>query len=226
MRRGRGHARGAPPTRGTRTHRVLTTVLFTDIVSSTERAAALGDRRWRDLLERHNAAVRRELARFGGREISTTGDGFLAAFDAPGRVVRCACAVAAALRWLGFAIRAGVHTCERESSGGQISGIAVHLGARIGAFAAPGEVLVSSTVKDLVSGANLRFRDRGVHTLRGIPGELGALRGGVQRGPEPGAAGLMIPPPGRGRGPRRSGRGPTRSSTGGLRTRRHSSIRV
>ena len=163
--------RAADPHRAPGPDRVLATVLFTDIVGSTERAATLGDRRWRGLLERHNATVRRELARFGGREIDAAGDGFLAVFDAPARAVRCACAVAAALRWLGIIIRVGVHAGECELIGERIGGIAVHLGARIAALAAPGEVLVSRTVKDLVSGADLRFRDRGVHALKGIPGE-------------------------------------------------------
>jgi pimeloyl-ACP methyl ester carboxylesterase len=151
--------------------RVLATVLFTDIVGSTERAAALGDRRWRDLLGAHEAAVRRELDRFRGREVDTAGDGFLAAFDGPARAVRCALSAGEAVRELGVEIRAGIHTGECELDGPKIRGIAVHTGARIASLAGPGEVLVSQTVKDLVSGSGLVFEDRGVHDLKGVPGE-------------------------------------------------------
>ena len=151
--------------------RVLATVLFTDIVGSTEHAATLGDRRWRDLLESYHALVRRELSRFRGREIDTAGDGFLATFDGPARAVRCAGAVCEGSRPLGFAVRAGLHTGECEVLGDKVSGIAVHIGARVAALAGPGEVLVSSTVKDLVAGSGLRFQDRGVHALKGVPGE-------------------------------------------------------
>ncbi|MBI2155204.1 MAG: adenylate/guanylate cyclase domain-containing protein [Candidatus Rokubacteria bacterium] len=151
--------------------RVLATVLFTDIVGSTERAAELGDRGWRDLLQSHHALVRRELARFRGREIDTAGDGFLATFDGPARAIRCAGAISDAVRQLGIEIRAGLHTGECEIMGDRIGGIAVHIGARVAAMAAPGEVLVSSTVKDLVAGSGLEFEDRGTHTLKGIPGE-------------------------------------------------------
>ena len=152
------------------TDRILATVLFTDIVGATERAAVLGDRAWREVLERHHGVVRRELARFRGREIDTAGDGFLAAFDGPARAVRAACAIGAALRPLGLDVRAGLHTGECEVLGDKLSGIAVHIGARIAALAGRGEVLVSSTVKDLVAGSGLRFRERGAHELKGVPG--------------------------------------------------------
>jgi pimeloyl-ACP methyl ester carboxylesterase len=151
--------------------RVLATVLFTDIVGSTERAAELGDRRWRDLLGTHDAAVRRELERFRGREVDTAGDGFLATFDGPARAVRCALSAGDAVRQLGVEIRAGIHTGECELDGSKIRGIAVHTGARIASLAGPGEVLVSQTVKDLVSGSGLAFDDRGLHALKGVPGE-------------------------------------------------------
>ena len=151
--------------------RVLATVLFTDIAGSTERAVALGDHRWRELLETHHTLVRRELARFRGREIDTAGDGFLATFDGPARAIRCACAAGDAVRQIGIEIRAGLHTGECEVMGDRVGGIAVHIGARVAALAAPGEVLVSSTVKDLVAGSGLEFEDRGTHLLKGIPGE-------------------------------------------------------
>ena len=151
--------------------RVLATVLFTDIVGSTERAAELGDRRWRELLSAHDAAVRRELERFRGREVDTAGDGFLAAFDGPARAVRCALSAGEAVQQLGVEIRAGIHTGECELDGPKVRGIAVHTGARIASLAGPGEVLVSQTVKDLVAGSGLAFDDRGVHALKGVPGE-------------------------------------------------------
>ena len=151
--------------------RVLATVLFTDIVDSTQKAAALGDRRWRDLLTAHYGAVRRNLDRFRGREVKTTGDGFLAAFDGPARGVRCAGAIAADTRALGVDIRAGLHTGECEMIGDDLGGIAVHIGARVAALAGPNEVLVSGTVKDLVAGSGLHFRDRGEHVLKGVPGQ-------------------------------------------------------
>lgn len=151
--------------------RVLATVLFTDIVGSTERAAALGDRRWRDLLEDYRALVRRQLARFRGREVDAAGDGVLAAFDGPARAIECASAIGAAARQLDIDIRAGVHTGECEVMGERLGGIALHIGARVAALAAGGEVLVSSTVRDLVAGSGLVFEDRGSHTLKGIPGE-------------------------------------------------------
>jgi class 3 adenylate cyclase len=151
--------------------RVLATLLFTDIVDSTARAAEMGDRRWRELLEKHHALVRRELKRSRGREVDTTGDGFLAMFDGPARAVRCAAAIRDAVAGLGLAVRAGLHTGECELVGSNVAGIAVHLGARIAALAGAGEVLVSSTVKDLVAGSGLSFVDRGVHVLKGVPGE-------------------------------------------------------
>jgi pimeloyl-ACP methyl ester carboxylesterase len=151
--------------------RVLATVLFTDIVGSTERAVELGDRRWRELLNTHDAAVRRELERFRGREVDTAGDGFLATFDGPARAVRCAISAGDAVRQLGIEVRAGIHTGECELDGQKVRGIAVHTGARIASLAGPGEVLVSQTVKDLVSGSGLAFDDRGTHVLKGVPGE-------------------------------------------------------
>jgi pimeloyl-ACP methyl ester carboxylesterase len=151
--------------------RVLATVLFTDIVNSTARAAALGDRRWREILSQHHEAVRRELERFRGKEIDTAGDGFLAVFDGPARAIRCAGRIVDAVRSVGLDVRAGLHTGECELVGDKVSGIAVHIGARVAALAAPGEVLVSSTVKDLVAGSGLAFEPRGAHTLKGVPGE-------------------------------------------------------
>lgn len=151
--------------------RVLATLLFTDIVDSTTRAAEMGDRRWRELLERHHAVVRRELQRFRGREVDTAGDGFLATFDGPARAIRCAAAIRDAIAEIGLTIRAGLHTGECELIGSRVGGIAVHLAARVAAVARSGEVLVSSTVKDLVAGSGLSFVDRGVHDLKGIPGE-------------------------------------------------------
>ncbi len=156
---------------GAETDRALLTVLFTDIVGSTERAAELGDRRWRDLLDSHRAVMRHELARYRGREVATTGDGFLATFDGPARAIRCAIGAREAVRQLGLEIRAGLHTGECELLGEDVGGIAVHIGARVAASAMPGEVLVSSTVKDLVAGSGLQFEDRGTHTLKGIPDE-------------------------------------------------------
>jgi pimeloyl-ACP methyl ester carboxylesterase len=149
--------------------RVLATVLVTDIVGSTERAAALGDRRWREVLEEQRAVVRLQLERFRGREIDTAGDGFLCTFDGPARAIRCALAVVECVRPLGLEVRAGLHTGECEMVGDGIAGIAVHIGARVAALAQPGEVLVTSTVRDLVAGSGIRFADRGEHALKGVP---------------------------------------------------------
>jgi len=151
--------------------RVLATVLFTDIVGSTAKMAELGDARWRELLEQHHAVVRRELARGRGREVDTAGDGFFAAFDGPARAIRYARAISDAVRELGIDVRAGLHTGECEIVDGKVAGIAVHTGARVASHAGPGEVLVSGTVRDLVAGSGLEFEDRGVHELKGIPGE-------------------------------------------------------
>jgi class 3 adenylate cyclase len=151
--------------------RVLATVLFTDVVGSTERARELGDRRWRDLLESFQDRVRDEVARFRGREVDTAGDGFFAIFDGPARAIRCAQSIRETVGRLGLALRTGLHTGECEVSGDKVAGIAVHLGARVAASAAPGEILVSGTVKDLVAGSGLRFDDRGARELKGIPGE-------------------------------------------------------
>jgi class 3 adenylate cyclase len=153
------------------TDRVLATVMFTDIVGSTAKLAEVGDRGWRELLGRHHAVVRRQLVRFSGREIDTAGDGFFASFDGPARAIRCACAITQAVRELGLEVRAGLHTGECEVLEGKVGGIAVHIGARVAAGAEPGEVLVSSTVKDLVAGSGIEFRDRGAAELKGIPGE-------------------------------------------------------
>src|SRR5215211_937566 len=158
--------RSAPPV-----DRVLATVMFTDIVGSTERAAELGDGRWRELLERHEAIVRKQLERHRGREVKTTGDGFLATFDGPARAIGCARAIVDTVQPLGIEIRAGLHTGELEMMNGDVGGIAVHTGARVSARAEAGEVLVSSTVKDLVAGSGIEFRDRGSHELKGVPGE-------------------------------------------------------
>jgi pimeloyl-ACP methyl ester carboxylesterase len=157
---------GARPAPGT--DRVLATVLFTDLVGSTERATTLGDRRWRELLERHHAVIRRELDRFRGSEIDTTGDGFFAAFDGPARAVRAACTIRDSVRELGLNLRAGLHTGECELMQDKIAGIAVHTGARVAAAAGAGEVLVSSTVRDLVAGSGIEFEDRGEHELKGV----------------------------------------------------------
>ena len=154
-----------------RADRVLATVLFTDIVGSTERASQLGDRAWRDLLERHHAVVRRRITQFRGEEIDTAGDGFFASFDGPGRAIECARTLVADVRALGLELRVGLHTGECERHDGKLTGIAVPVGARVADAAQPGEVLVSSTVKDLVAGSGLEFDDRGVHELKGVPGE-------------------------------------------------------
>jgi class 3 adenylate cyclase len=163
--------------------RVLSTVLFTDIVGSSERAASLGDRAWRQLLENHHTVVRRQLARFRGREMDAAGDGFFASFDGPARAIRCACAIIDGIRDLQLDVRAGLHTGECELIDGKMAGIAVHTGARIASLAAPGEVLVSSTVKDLVAGSGMAFREHGLHELKGIPGDwrLYTVVGGTPR---------------------------------------------
>jgi len=150
--------------------RVLATVMFTDVVSSTERAAALGDRRWRDLLDAHDAAVRRQLVAFRGREIKATGDGFLATFDGPARAIRCACAIRDAASGMHLDVRVGLHTGEIEIRGDDIGGMAVHIGQRVSTLAQPNEIMVSSTVRDLVAGSGIEFEDRGDHKLKGVPG--------------------------------------------------------
>lgn len=151
--------------------RVLATVLFTDIVDSTRRAAEMGDRGWHALLDAHDAVVRAQLARFRGREVNTTGDGFVAMFDGPQRAIRCAMAIRDAVQVLGIEVRAGLHTGECEVRGDDIGGIAVHIGARVAGLAGPDDVLVSSTLRDLVIGSGLEFEERGTHQLKGVPGE-------------------------------------------------------
>ena len=151
--------------------RVLATVLFTDIVDSTRKAAEIGDRDWHALLDAHDAVVRSQLARFRGREVNTSGDGFLAMFDGPQRAIRCAMAIRDAVQALGIEVRAGLHTGECEIRGDDIGGIAVHIGARVSALAGPNDVLVSSTLRDLVIGSGLEFEERGDHELKGVPGE-------------------------------------------------------
>jgi class 3 adenylate cyclase len=151
--------------------RVLATVMFTDVVRSTELATELGDRRWRDLLDAHDAAVREQLQKFRGREVKTTGDGFLATFDGPARAIRCARAIGEAARPLGLDVRVGLHSGEIEIRGDDIGGVAVHIAQRVSAMAQAGEVLVSSTVKDLVAGSGITFADRGVHRLKGLRDE-------------------------------------------------------
>ena len=151
--------------------RVLATVLFTDIVDSTRRAAEIGDRDWRALLDAHDAVVRAQLDRFRGREVNTSGDGFLAMFDGPQRAIRCAMSIRDAVQALGIEVRAGLHTGECEVRGDDIGGIGVHIGARVSALAGPNDVLVSSTLRDLVIGSGLEFEDRGTHELKGVPGD-------------------------------------------------------
>ena len=151
--------------------RVLATVLFTDIVDSTRRAAEMGDRDWHALLDAHDAVVRSQLARFRGREVNTSGDGFLAMFDGPQRAIRCAMSIRDAVQALGIEVRAGLHTGECEVRGDDIGGIGVHIGARVSALAGPNDVLVSSTLRDLVIGSGLEFEERGAHELKGVPGE-------------------------------------------------------
>jgi len=159
---GRGHA--------DHVDRIPTTVLFTDIVASTERVAAVGDRRWRAVLDAHDEAVRNQLVRFGGKEINTTGDGFLASFDGPARAIRCAQAITSTTGTLGIELRAGLHTGECEVRGDNLAGLAVHIAARVGAVAGPREVLVSDTVKELVAGSDIAFCERGEYELKGVPG--------------------------------------------------------
>jgi len=154
---------------GSAADRVLATVMFSDIVASTERAAAVGDRRWRELLDRHDALIRRELERYGGREVKSTGDGFLALFDAPARAIRCALAIREALRAEGVEVRIGLHAGEVELRGDDVGGIGVHIGARILGSADPGDVVASSTVRDLVAGSGIVFEERGEHELKGVP---------------------------------------------------------
>jgi class 3 adenylate cyclase len=156
--------------------RVLATVMFTDIVDSTKRAAELGDRQWRALLDRHDETVRQQLGRFRGQEVKNLGDGFLATFDGPARAVRCAAAISEAVRPLGIAVRGGLHTGEIELKHNDVTGIAVHIAARVAAEAEAGETVVSSTVRDLVAGSGLRFEDRGTHTLKGLPEEVRLYR--------------------------------------------------
>jgi class 3 adenylate cyclase len=152
------------------TDRVLTTVLFTDIVGSTERATRSGDKAWREVLDRHDGMIREELRRFRGREVKTTGDGFLATFDGPARGMRCAQAICTGARRLGIEVRVGLHTGEVEVRGDDVSGIAVHIAQRVSALAEPGQVLVSRTVVDLVAGSAIEFDDRGEHELKGVSG--------------------------------------------------------
>jgi class 3 adenylate cyclase len=159
-----GHRGGAEPTR------IVATVMFTDIVGSTERARALGDRAWADLLERHNARVKAELRRFDGREIDTAGDGFLASFVSPASAISCARAVIGSMHEIGVELRIGLHSGEFDVVGDKLRGMGVHIGARVASKAGAGETLVSQTVKDLVAGSGIEFRDRGLHELKGVPG--------------------------------------------------------
>jgi pimeloyl-ACP methyl ester carboxylesterase len=151
--------------------RVLKTVLFTDIAESTERAVRMGDRRWHDLLDAHDSAVRQELQRYHGQEVKSTGDGFLACFDGPARAIRCATAIGAKTQSIGLEVRSGLHSGECVARGDDFAGVAVHIGARVAGLAEPGEVLVTSTVRDLVTGSDIEFVDRGRHTLKGVPGD-------------------------------------------------------
>jgi len=151
-------------------NRILTTMMFTDIVESTSQLAASGDERWRSVLDTHDALIRSQLGRFQGREVGTRGDGFFAAFDGPGRAIRCAQSITAATARVGLRVRVGLHTGECEVRGDDLDGLSVHIAARVGAIAGPGEVLVSATVKDLVLGSGIDFDDRGEHELKGVPG--------------------------------------------------------
>jgi class 3 adenylate cyclase len=164
-------------------------VLLTDIVDSTRRASELGDSAWRRLRERHDELTRSELERFRGREVKQTGDGFLAHFDGPARAIRCACSIRDQAREHGIEIRAGIHTGECEVLGDDLAGVAVHVAARVGALAGPGEVLVSGTVRDLVMGSGMDLADRGTHELKGVPGEWRLFAVGAgERPPTPPAA--------------------------------------
>jgi class 3 adenylate cyclase len=156
--------------------RVLVSVLFTDIVASTERAATMGDQRWRSLLDRHDQIVREQLRIFRGREVNTTGDGFVASFDGPARAIRCGQAIIDATRVLGIELRVGLHTGECEVRGKDLGGLAVHIAARVGSLASPSEVLVSTTVKDLVVGSGIQFQNRGEYELKGVPGSWRLFR--------------------------------------------------
>jgi class 3 adenylate cyclase len=151
-------------------NRILTTILFTDIVGSTERAASLGDHSWRSLLDAHDGAIREQVRRFKGKEINTTGDGFVVSFDGPARAIRCAQAINEAMRPVGLDLRMGLHTGECEVRGEDLGGLAVHIAARIGALATSQEILVSSTLKDLVIGSGIEFTERGSQDLKGVPG--------------------------------------------------------
>ena len=155
---------------GSDAERVLTTIVFTDIVGSTQRAAALGDDRWRDLLDNHDTIVRHELDRFGGHEVNTAGDGFVATFTSPSAAIACADAIVDAVRVVGIEVRVGIHAGEVEVRGVDVAGMAVHIGARVAALAGRSEVLVSSTVRDIVTGSRRTFTDRGEHELKGVPG--------------------------------------------------------
>jgi class 3 adenylate cyclase len=166
---------GQRPTHTVDVDRVLATVMFTDIVGSTEQAASLGDRKWRELLDRFRQVVRRDLTQFRGREVNTRGDDFFATFDGPGRAVKCAGAIAASAHPLGLQVRAGLHTGEVELQGEDVAGLAVHIGARVCSLAGADEVLVTSTVRDLVVGSGITFEDRGRHALKGVPGEWQVL---------------------------------------------------
>src|SRR5687768_3204234 len=159
------------PRRAKAPQRLLTTVMFTDIVGSTSLAAELGDRRWRQLVARHHAIVRGALRRHGGRELDTAGDGFFATFEQPGRAISCGVELTRSLTSLGIEIRAGINMGEVEVMGPKVGGIAVHVGSRVMSMAEPGEVWVSGTVRDLMAGSDVRFEDRGVHELKGVPGE-------------------------------------------------------
>ena len=160
---------GSPLPQGSESDRVLATVMFSDIVSSTEQAAEVGDRRWRNVLDRHDAMVRAALARHGGREVKTMGDGFLALFDGPARAIRCAATIRDEMRTQGIELRVGLHSGEVELRGDDLGGIAVHIGARVAGAARAGEIMASSTVRDLVAGSGLGFEDRGEHVLKGVP---------------------------------------------------------